>query len=54
VLRDVIVTETDDEALAYWADSAAFVGHNWFEPFGFSAGLAHPTRESGPTCSARG
>jgi alkanesulfonate monooxygenase SsuD/methylene tetrahydromethanopterin reductase-like flavin-dependent oxidoreductase (luciferase family) len=42
VLRDVIVADTDAEAQALWADSAAFVGAAWFAPFGFSKGLAHP------------
>jgi len=42
VLRDIVIADTDEEALALWADSAGFVGAAWFEPFGFSKGLAHP------------
>ncbi len=42
VLRDVIVADTDDEAMRLWSDSAAFVGSAWFEPFGFSRGLEDP------------
>jgi alkanesulfonate monooxygenase SsuD/methylene tetrahydromethanopterin reductase-like flavin-dependent oxidoreductase (luciferase family) len=45
VLRDVIVADTDEEAMALWADSGAFCGAAWFAPFGFSRGLADP--ESG-------
>ncbi len=43
VLRDVIVADSDEEALALWGDSGAFIGASWFEPFGFSQGLPHPT-----------
>ncbi len=42
VLRDVIVADSDEEAQKLWADSALFAGAAWFEPFGFSRGLAHP------------
>jgi alkanesulfonate monooxygenase SsuD/methylene tetrahydromethanopterin reductase-like flavin-dependent oxidoreductase (luciferase family) len=42
VLRDVIIADSDDEARAIWADSGAFCGAAWFEPFGFSKGLANP------------
>ncbi len=42
VLRDLIVAPTDEEALALWADSGVFCGGEWFEPFGFSRGLADP------------
>jgi alkanesulfonate monooxygenase SsuD/methylene tetrahydromethanopterin reductase-like flavin-dependent oxidoreductase (luciferase family) len=42
VLRDVIVADSDDEAMALWADSGAFCGGAWFAPFGFSRGLADP------------
>src|SRR5262245_25995571 len=38
VLRDVVVAETDDEAMALWRDSGAFCGAAWFEPFGFARG----------------
>jgi alkanesulfonate monooxygenase SsuD/methylene tetrahydromethanopterin reductase-like flavin-dependent oxidoreductase (luciferase family) len=49
VLRDVVVAPTDDEALALWADSGIFCGREWFEPFGFSKGLADPA--TGETAS---
>jgi alkanesulfonate monooxygenase SsuD/methylene tetrahydromethanopterin reductase-like flavin-dependent oxidoreductase (luciferase family) len=42
VLRDVVVADTDEEAMAIWADSGAFCGAAWFTPFGFSRGLADP------------
>jgi alkanesulfonate monooxygenase SsuD/methylene tetrahydromethanopterin reductase-like flavin-dependent oxidoreductase (luciferase family) len=42
VLRDVVVAETDEEAMALWADSGLYCGAAWFEPFGFAKGLAHP------------
>ena len=42
VLRDVIVADTDDEAMALWADSGAYCGAAWFEPFGFAQGMVDP------------
>jgi alkanesulfonate monooxygenase SsuD/methylene tetrahydromethanopterin reductase-like flavin-dependent oxidoreductase (luciferase family) len=39
VLRDVIIADSDEEAMQLWAESAAYVGANWFAPFGFSKGL---------------
>jgi alkanesulfonate monooxygenase SsuD/methylene tetrahydromethanopterin reductase-like flavin-dependent oxidoreductase (luciferase family) len=42
VLRDVVIADSDEEAMQLWGDSAAFVGAAWFDPFGFSKGLAHP------------
>lgn len=42
VLRDVVVAETDDEAMALWADSGAYCGAAWFEPFGFAQGMVDP------------
>lgn len=42
VLRDVVVADTDEEAMALWADSGLFCGSTWFAPFGFSKGLADP------------
>jgi len=49
VLRDVVVAETDDEAMALWADSGLFCGREWFEPFGFSKGLADPATGEAPS-----
>ena len=42
ILRDVIIADTDEEAMALWSDSGAFVGAAWFEPFGFARGLIDP------------
>ena len=42
VLRDVVVAATDEEVMAIWHNSGAFCGAAWFEPFGFSKGLADP------------
>lgn len=36
ILRDVVVADTDEEALVLWGNSGAFVGGAWFSPFGFS------------------
>ncbi len=47
VLRDVIVADTDEEALALWADSGLYCGREWFEPFGFSKGLVDPDTGEG-------
>ena len=35
LLRDVIIADTDEEAMALWRDSGQFSGRAWFEPFGF-------------------
>ncbi len=48
VLRDVIVADTDAEALELWAHGAAFCGAAWFAPFHFgdvlaAAGAERPT-----------
>lgn len=48
VLRDVIIADSDEEARALWADSAAFAGAAWFEPFGFSKGLIDPETGAPP------
>ena len=42
VLRDVVVADTDEEALELWSQSGAFCGAAWFAPFGFSRLLAEP------------
>jgi alkanesulfonate monooxygenase SsuD/methylene tetrahydromethanopterin reductase-like flavin-dependent oxidoreductase (luciferase family) len=42
LLRDVIIADTDEEAMALWADSGQFSGKAWFEPFGFRRGLMDP------------
>ena len=45
VLRDVIVADSDDEALQIWARGPAFCGAAWFAPFGFDRALREPGRE---------
>ncbi len=42
LLRDVIIADTDEEAMALWRDSGQFSGRAWFEPFGFRRGLQDP------------
>jgi alkanesulfonate monooxygenase SsuD/methylene tetrahydromethanopterin reductase-like flavin-dependent oxidoreductase (luciferase family) len=42
VLRDVIIADSDEEAMKMWQDAGYFCGHEWFEPFGFSKGLEDP------------
>ncbi|HYZ92135.1 MAG TPA: LLM class flavin-dependent oxidoreductase [Actinomycetota bacterium] len=46
VLRDVVVADTDEEALNLWANSGAFVGGAWFSPFGFTAAIPEPGETS--------
>jgi alkanesulfonate monooxygenase SsuD/methylene tetrahydromethanopterin reductase-like flavin-dependent oxidoreductase (luciferase family) len=48
VLRDVIVADSDEEALALWHDSGIYCGAAWFEPFGFARGLADPDTGEAP------
>ena len=45
LLRDVIIADTDEEAMALWEDSGRFSGKAWFEPFGFRRGLKDPVTE---------
>lgn len=42
LLRDVIIADTDAEALEIWRDSGQFAGRAWFEPFGFRRGMQNP------------
>jgi alkanesulfonate monooxygenase SsuD/methylene tetrahydromethanopterin reductase-like flavin-dependent oxidoreductase (luciferase family) len=44
LLRDVIVADTDAEAIEMWSHGAAFCGAAWFAPFGFSSALVEPGR----------
>jgi alkanesulfonate monooxygenase SsuD/methylene tetrahydromethanopterin reductase-like flavin-dependent oxidoreductase (luciferase family) len=44
VLRDVIVAETDEEAMALWHNAGAFCGAAWFAPFHFGDVLREPGR----------
>jgi alkanesulfonate monooxygenase SsuD/methylene tetrahydromethanopterin reductase-like flavin-dependent oxidoreductase (luciferase family) len=49
VLRDVIIADTDEEAMAMWRDSGQFSGRAWFEPFGFRRGMQDPKTGTFPT-----
>jgi alkanesulfonate monooxygenase SsuD/methylene tetrahydromethanopterin reductase-like flavin-dependent oxidoreductase (luciferase family) len=49
VLRDVIIADTDEHAMALWRDSGQFSGKAWFEPFGFRKGLMDPKTGEFPT-----
>ena len=44
VLRDVLVLDSDSEALELWGQGGAFCGSAWFAPFGFQRGLIEPGR----------
>lgn len=44
VLRDVVVADTDEEALELWHQTGAFCGAAWFAPFGFWRGYTEPGR----------
>ncbi len=48
VLRDVIICETDEEAMGWWAHGAAFCGAAWFAPFHFGDVLREPGQTVGP------
>ena len=37
--RDVIIADSDSEAIALWKDSGVFSGRAWFAPFGFRKGV---------------
>ncbi len=49
VLRDVVVADTDEEALELWANGPAFCLASWFAPFGFDKVLREPGSETAPT-----
>ena len=49
LLRDVIITDTDAEAIKLWEDSGVFSGRAWFEPFGFRKGIADPKTGAYPS-----
>jgi alkanesulfonate monooxygenase SsuD/methylene tetrahydromethanopterin reductase-like flavin-dependent oxidoreductase (luciferase family) len=42
LLRDVVVADTDEEALQLWQHGGAFCGAAWFAPFGFWRGFTEP------------
>ncbi|MDZ7728017.1 MAG: LLM class flavin-dependent oxidoreductase [Dehalococcoidia bacterium] len=49
VLRDVIITDTDDEAADRRHHGAAFCGAAWFAPFRFGEVLREPGADRGPS-----
>jgi alkanesulfonate monooxygenase SsuD/methylene tetrahydromethanopterin reductase-like flavin-dependent oxidoreductase (luciferase family) len=49
LLRDVIIADSDAEAVALWKDSSVFAGRAWFEPFGFRQGLIDPVTGAAPS-----
>jgi alkanesulfonate monooxygenase SsuD/methylene tetrahydromethanopterin reductase-like flavin-dependent oxidoreductase (luciferase family) len=46
VLRDVIITDTDEEAMELWREGPAFCGAAWFAPFGFGDALRPEGRDT--------
>jgi alkanesulfonate monooxygenase SsuD/methylene tetrahydromethanopterin reductase-like flavin-dependent oxidoreductase (luciferase family) len=48
LLRDVIIADSDAEAVALWKDSGVFSGRAWFEPFGFRKGVIDPVTGVAP------
>ena len=50
VLRDVLIADSEAEAMETWYRTAAFCGGAWFAPFGFSEALREPgaDRPMGP------
>ena len=42
VLRDVVVCDTDEEAMELWSHGPAFCGAAWFAPFGFGERAERP------------
>lgn len=49
ILRDVIIADSIEEAMALWRDSGQFSGRAWFEPFGFRKGVADPVTGAYPS-----
>jgi alkanesulfonate monooxygenase SsuD/methylene tetrahydromethanopterin reductase-like flavin-dependent oxidoreductase (luciferase family) len=49
LLRDVIIADTEAEAVQLWKDSGIFSGRAWFEPFGFRKGVVDPETGAAPT-----
>jgi alkanesulfonate monooxygenase SsuD/methylene tetrahydromethanopterin reductase-like flavin-dependent oxidoreductase (luciferase family) len=52
ILRDVIIADSEEEAMALWRDSGVFAGRAWFEPFGFRQGLLDPVTREAPSGEA--
>ena len=54
ILRDVVIAETDEQAMEIWADSGFFCGSMWFAPFGFNKGLEDPETGERPSLFENG
>ena len=52
VLRDVIIADSDDEAMALWQDAGQCSGRAWFAPFGVRKGMQDPQTGTLPTAAA--
>src|SRR5579875_370266 len=42
VVRDVVIADSDEQAQEIWRTSGAFVGREWFKPFGFAKAMEDP------------
>jgi len=42
VLRDIVIADTDEEAMKIWLDGPVYCNTAWFAPFNFDKGLPHP------------
>ena len=49
VLRDVVVADSDAEAVRLWEHGAAFCGKAWFTPFRFGEVMKEPGEDEMPT-----
>jgi alkanesulfonate monooxygenase SsuD/methylene tetrahydromethanopterin reductase-like flavin-dependent oxidoreductase (luciferase family) len=54
ILRDIVIADTDDEALTIWGNGGIFCGQMWFAPFGFSKGMEDPKTGETPDVRANG
>ena len=45
VLRDILIADSEEEAMETWYRTAAFCGGAWFAPFGFSEALREPGKD---------
>ena len=52
VLRDVVIADSDEEALQLWRESGLYTGNAWFAPFGFSKGMIDPDTGEAPDTTA--
>ena len=42
ILRDIVIADSDEEALQLWTDSGRYCGEQWFAPFHFGEGMLDP------------